>query len=239
MYPLANSSNYGDLVWQYPLQGFADNDKSGNSLMQFFMRPCIISLLEFSPKHAGVNMIKPITAALLLSLSATAFAQAPTSEQIAQYTAAAERGEARAQFNLGSMYENGEGVPEDDATAVKWYTKAAEQGNANAQSNLGLMYDHGRGVPEDDATAVQWYRKAAEQGDANAQSNLGLMYNHGDGVPEDDVTAYMWFNLAAAQENESAETLKGVVQLRMTPADISKAQKLSRECLAKDYKDCG
>ena len=184
-------------------------------------------------------MIKPITAALLLSLSMTAFAQAPTSEQIAEYTAAAERGEARAQFNLGSMYENGEGVPEDDATAVKWYTKAAEQGNANAQSNLGLMYDHGRGVPEDDATAVKWYRKAAEQGDANAQSNLGLMYNHGDGVPEDDVTAYMWFNLAAAQENESAVTLKGVVQLRMTPADISKAQKLSRECLAKDYKDCG
>ena len=64
----------------------------------------------------------------------------------------------------GLMYDNGEGVPEDDATAVKWYTKAAEQGNADAQYNLGLCMTDGRGVPEDDATAVKWYTKAAEQG---------------------------------------------------------------------------
>ncbi|MBT6530010.1 MAG: sel1 repeat family protein [Betaproteobacteria bacterium] len=41
------------------------------------------------------------------------------------------------------MYANGEGVPEDDATAVMWYTKAAEQGHAIAQFNLGFMYANG------------------------------------------------------------------------------------------------
>ena len=51
--------------------------------------------------------------------------------------------------------------------------------------------------------------------------------------------AYMWWNLAAAQDIESAKTNKGIVQDKMTPADISKAQTLSRECLAKDYKNCG
>jgi uncharacterized protein len=75
------------------------------------------------------------------------------------------------------MYDRqGQGVPEDDAEAVKWYRMAAEQGLANAQLNLGVMYDYGQGVPEDDAEAVKWYRMAAEQGLANAQFNLGYMY---------------------------------------------------------------
>ena len=52
------------------------------------------------------------------------------------------------------MYNNGEGVPEDDGQAAFWYRKAAEQGDAKAQYNLGVMYDNGRGVPEDDGQAV-------------------------------------------------------------------------------------
>ena len=46
-----------------------------------------------------------------------------------------------AQYNLGVMYDNGEGVPQDYKEAVKWYRLAAEQGNANAQTNLGNMYE--------------------------------------------------------------------------------------------------
>jgi uncharacterized protein len=56
----------------------------------------------------------------------------------------AEQGDANAQFKLGLMYYNGEGVPEDDAEAVKWYRKAAEQGLAGAQFNLGVMYAYGK-----------------------------------------------------------------------------------------------
>ena len=67
------------------------------------------------------------------------------------------------------MYADGEGVPEDDAEAVRWYRLAADQGLANAQYNLGVMYADGEGVPEDDAEAVRWYRLAADQGLANAQ----------------------------------------------------------------------
>ena len=42
----------------------------------------------------------------------------------------AAQGDAEAQYNLGLMYDKGEGVPEDDAEAVRWYQKAAAQGNA-------------------------------------------------------------------------------------------------------------
>ena len=94
-------------------------------------------------------------------------------------------------------------------------------------------------MPHNDATAVKWFTKAAEQGLDSAQYGLGFMYGTGKGVPEDNVMAYMWWNLGAAQGFENAKKDKDIVQKRMTPADISKAQTLSRECLAKDYKDCG
>ena len=77
---------------------------------------------------------------------------------------AAEQGHAQAQFNLGVMYDNGEGVPEDDAEAVKWFRMAAEQGYALAQYNLGVMYATGEGVPEDYVRAYAWFNLAAAQG---------------------------------------------------------------------------
>jgi TPR repeat protein len=55
----------------------------------------------------------------------------------------AEQGFAEAQYNLGWMYDNGDGVPQDYAEALKWYTLAAEQGDTMAQFNLGVMYDNG------------------------------------------------------------------------------------------------
>ena len=83
----------------------------------------------------------------------------------------AEQGYAPAQVQLGYVYARGDGVPEDDAEAVRWYRLAAEQGYAIAQNNLGFMYREGRGVPEDDVLAYVWYNLAAAQGNETAQSN--------------------------------------------------------------------
>lgn len=84
------------------------------------------------------------------------------------YYRANEQQDAEAQYMLGVMYDEGDGVPQDAAEAVRWYRRAAEQGDADAQYYLGLMYDWGEGVPEDDAEAVYWFRQAAEQGHAEA-----------------------------------------------------------------------
>src|SRR5690606_38356514 len=65
------------------------------------------------------------------------------------FTELAEQGVAKAQFNLGFMYANGEGVPKDASQAVTWYRKAAEQGDARAQPNRVLTYDSGEGGPTD------------------------------------------------------------------------------------------
>ena len=81
---------------------------------------------------------------------------------------AAEQDHANAQYNLGIMYKEGEGVDQSHATAVKWYRKAAEQDHTDAQNSLGVMYNQGQGVDQSHATAVKWYRKAAEQGNTHA-----------------------------------------------------------------------
>ncbi len=59
----------------------------------------------------------------------------------------AEQGDVHAQYNLGRMYGDGLGVPQDYAEAMKWYRKSAEQGDAHGQNNLGAMYAEGQGVP--------------------------------------------------------------------------------------------
>ena len=74
-----------------------------------------------------------------------------------------DQGAADTQFNLGVRYNNGEGVRQDYAEAVKWYRLAAEQGNADAQYNLGVLYDNGERVRQDHTEAVKWYRLAADQ----------------------------------------------------------------------------
>ena len=150
----------------------------------------------------------------------------------------AERGNAKAQHNLGLMYRKGQGVSQDDRTAVKWCRLAAEQGLADAQFNLGTIYSKGQGVPQDDKTAVKWWRLAAEQGLAHAQTSLGGMYAAGEGVIRDNFYAHMWGNIAASNGNEDGSKLRDVVENAMTSADISTARKLARECVRKNYKGC-
>jgi TPR repeat protein len=126
----------------------------------------------------------------------------------------------------------------DYVTALREWTPLAERGDTNAQYLLGTMYRKGQGGPQDYRTAVKWYTLAAEQGFADAQYNLGLMYGKGQGVPQNYVRAHMWFNLSASTGHEGAIKNRAIVAKRMTPADISAAQKLARECAAKNYKGC-
>ena len=73
------------------------------------------------------------------------------------------------------MYQYGNGVPENDAEAVKWYRLAAEQGNAIAQSSLSVMYYQGEGVPENYLTAYVWTSVSAAQGNQIAKGNVEII----------------------------------------------------------------
>ena len=135
----------------------------------------------------------------------------------------AEQGSANAQFELGGMYEHGQGAPQSYKIALKWLTLAAEQGHAlaelvkrvneqklaDAQNNVGDMYDFGDWILLNNKIGMVWYVKlltiAAEQGYAMAQFRLGVMYANGYGVIWNDNTAVKWYTSAAKQGDAMAQ----------------------------------
>jgi len=145
----------------------------------------------------------------------------------------AEQGSPDAQYNLGWMYNNGQGVLQDYKESGKWYRLAAKQGIPESQYVLGNMYYDGQGVPQDYKEAVKWTRKSAEQGHSLAQYNLGIRYYKGKGVPKDYVMAHMYWNIAAVSGDKDAIEFRDLVEVLMTLSQIEKAQDLAREWMEK------
>jgi hypothetical protein len=104
------------------------------------------------------------------SMSATPSQKEVTSMDVAQM------------YNLGVIYDKGQGVAQDYGKAREWYQKAADAGNTNAMVNLGWLYENGKGGAQDYGKALEWYQKAAVAGDANAMKNLGVLYYNRRGV---------------------------------------------------------
>ena len=169
----------------------------------------------------------------------TAYEQGDYKTALSHFKPLAEQGNASAQFGLGVMYDNGQGVPQDYKKAVYWWIKSAEQGHATAQFNLGNMYDNGRGVPQDYKKAVYWWIKSAEQGKAKAQYNLGNMYSHGRGVPKNYKLAYMWGSISAYNGYENARAGINLLEEKLSPSAIAEAQEMSSLCIESNYQNCG
>jgi len=146
------------------------------------------------------------------------------------WQALADRGDARAQYNLGFLHANGQGVGKDLGRAVEWYTRAAEQGFAAAQFNLGVLYSNDEGLSPDFAAALKWYRAAAGQGDADAQFNIGVAYALGQGVTQDYLLAYRWYDRAAKAGHEKAAKTRDSIAVELTAAQLA-------ECQGPDFQD--
>ena len=157
---------------------------------------------------------------------------------LSEWKPLAELDYAPAQYNLGVMFDDGNGVVQNYKTALKWYTLAAGQGYAPAQFNLGVMFNNGDGVVQNYNSALKWYTLAAEQGYAPAQFNLGTMFYNGNGVIQDNIYAHMWWNISASNGNKNASKYREIIAKTMTSTDSSSAQKLARDCVKKKYKGC-
>jgi len=83
---------------------------------------------------------------------------------LAEWQPLAEAGDARAQFNLGVMYDEGRGVALDRKAAMAWWTCAGWNGDAMAQHNLALAHIAGDGIEQDYDAARRWLEQAAESG---------------------------------------------------------------------------
>ncbi len=143
----------------------------------------------------------------------------------------ADDGDSMAQFNVGLIYRDGRGVPQDYAEAARWFRKAADQGLDGAQVNLGVLYFMGQGVAQDYAEAANWYRKAADQELDGAQLNLGLMHKKGQGVPQDYTEAVALFRGAANSGLPDAQFNLGLMysEGNGVPVDLAEAVRWFRK----------
>jgi TPR repeat protein len=155
------------------------------------------------------------------------------------YRIAAEQGNARASYELATMYAKGEGVPQDYVTAAFWYREAAKQGSVPAQSSLGSAYADGQGVPRNYAKAVDWYHKAAGKGDVAAQYDLGVLYAKGQGVRQSYGNADRWFRRAAEQGDANAQSSLGMAYANAqgVPRNYAKAAQWFRRAAAHGNSD--
>ena len=160
-------------------------------------------------------------------------------EALKWFRMAAEQDNSKAQYAIGVMYYNGEGVTKDFAEAEKWYRKAADQDNSSAQNAIGGMYYNGEGVTKDFAEAIKWFQKAADQDYANAQYNVGVMYYRGESIKKDYDLAAGWFQKAADQGFAKAEEVLNVINKEAgvipMPKDELEASNWTLKLIELDY----
>jgi TPR repeat protein len=159
------------------------------------------------------DLAKSDVAVLYKVRSGTALAStaaAPVSGDLA----AAERGDAAAQFRAALMYGHGSGVPINPTMALYWLTKSANGGYPPAQTAIGEAYLSGVGEPKDLAQAQVWMRKAAAQNDPGGQAALAYLYTAGLGVVRDDEQALDWAQKSANQGFAAGEDMLAQIYAR-------------------------
>ncbi len=158
-------------------------------------------------------------------LGFNAYKQGDTTTAIEALTYAAEKGHAAAQWKLGRMYAEGDGLAKDDIKAFEMFSEIADghaddnpAGSsarfvANAFVELGSYYREGipnSAIKPDFGRARQMFAYAASYfGDPEAQLNLARMYYEGEGGDPDPRQAVRWAKLAATKGNVRAQALLG------------------------------
>ena len=189
--------------------------------------PSPLALTEQPPVGAEMN---PLTAADAAQVMASAMDGAgggiSSAEQIAALKDAAAAGDTMAQWQLGLMYESGEGVAEDKAKAFGYFAEIANEHAdgaprgieadivAHSFVKIGDYYKDGlpeAGIAKDEDYSIKLLLHAATYfGDADAQYRVGELYlDDKDGLGHNPVQSARWFSLAAKKGHAAAQAKLG------------------------------
>jgi len=208
--------------------------------------------LAIAPAFAFDGTTTPNTASLTPSDGLRGAARAPeTGEKAKALTAlqyAADRGQPAAQWRLGRMYADGDGVPQDALRAFNYFSAIANthpdespgtpQARFVSNAFVALGHYYLTGIPNsrvqpDAPRAREMFNYAATYfGDAEAQYELGRLYL--DGTPSDPHEAARWFQLAATKGHCRAEAMLGDILFRGQYAPRQAARGLMWLTLSKD-----
>jgi TPR repeat protein len=178
--------------------------------------------------------------AILISAFSSTMAFSGFDEGVADYRAgnykdafwewneAAQQGDADAQYNLGCLYDRGEGTPQDRASAQRWLQRAADQGDIDAATWLLFVNpqtDEDRkkffsmrfnpnskfhitfAAQQRDGHVMRWSCKTDEKDGAQIEFAMGLMFEKGGmGPPQDEKQAAEWYRRASDRDFADAQT---------------------------------
>jgi len=121
-----------------------------------------------------------------------------------------------AAFNVGLMYEKGQGVRTDSKQAMQWYEKAAKAGYAPAAYNLAVLIEASH-KPHAAEVARYWYEKAVDGNVTQAYNNLALLYLEGKSVLQDAAKAESLLKKGAQAGDAAAMFNLGKLYLEGAP----------------------
>ncbi len=163
---------------------------------------------------------------------------------------AAEKGHTMAQWKLGRMYAEGDGVQQDDKRAFEYFRRIADshaddnpgtpQARFVANAFVALGHYYLDGIPRttikaDPVRAREMFAYAASYfGDPDAQFYLARIYLDGNGCPKDPRQAARWLGLAANKGQYQAQAMLGAMLFSGQDVPRQAARGLMWLTLAKD-----
>ncbi|WP_289029731.1 prolyl oligopeptidase family serine peptidase [uncultured Paraglaciecola sp.] len=113
------------------------------------------------------------------------FAKDDQEKALKYYQKAAELGNGRALFNVGSYYHRGKIVDKDISQAIEFYKRSLAAGYANAGIRLGNLYRDDKNITKDYLYSFQSYQKSKELESKVANLYIGQAHCLGEGVEKD------------------------------------------------------
>lgn len=107
-------------------------------------------------------------------------------------------------YNLGVLYDSGEGVARNPQRAAQYYTAAARLNDNDARYNLAHLYHYGDGVPRSDIIAHYWLTKAAAH-ERDAMTALGMLYQKSGTDDGTQMRASYWLEQAVMRGDAKAQ----------------------------------
>jgi exopolysaccharide production negative regulator len=203
-----------------------------------------------SKTDGSIATVAPITAGQAFRSGAHWLKAGETAKAVNSLEYAAEKGHALAQWKLGRMYAEGDGVTQNNLKAFEYFRRIADihaEDNpdtrearfvANAFVALGQYYLDGipdTAIKRDPGRAREMFAYAASYfRDPQAQYYLARLYLDGVGAPHDPRTAARWFGLSAQKGMCQAQAMLGAMLFTGDHVPRQAARGLMWLTLAKD-----
>lgn len=168
-------------------------------------------VFELNEKYANYNIsLKRVEQAekgdtdAMLEVANIHYENISYAQALEWYKKAADKGSALANFKIGYLYDNGEGVKKDYKLAMESYKIAEEKKLPEAMAAIGWLYYNGHGVKKDKARAIEYfktvlpiYKEKADKGDITAMQGISAFYLQGEVLPKDFAKSFEWSMKAA------------------------------------------